>query len=186
MTITSVPGLLPGVWTIDPVHSEIGFSVRHLMSKVRGTFREFEGTVEVAEDVAASRATATVKLASIDTGNQQRDDHLRSSDFLEIDKYPEMTFVSTGLRPNGDDPSSFILVGDLTLKGVTRQIELSAEFLGVDQDPFGETRAGFEATGKINRKDFGVNGNVPLSGEKFLIGDEVTINITVEAVFKKD
>lgn len=183
MTITSVPGLVPGVWTIDPVHSEVGFTVRHLMSKVRGVFREFEGAVEVADDVAASKASAKVKLASIDTGNQQRDDHLRSSDFLEIEKYPEMSFVSTGLRPNGDN--KFILVGDLTLKGVTKQLELDAEFLGVDQDPFGDTRAGFEATGKINRKDFGVNGNVPLNGERFLIGDEVNINITVEAILKK-
>lgn len=183
MTITTnPPALAAGTWTIDPAHSEIGFTVRHLMTKVRGSFREFEGSVEVADDLANSRATVTIQLASVDTGTAQRDDHLRSGDFLDIAKFPTMSFESTGLRPNGD---GFVLSGDLTVKGVTRQVELTAEFLGVENDAYGNIRAGFEATTTINRKDFGVDTNVPLGGEKLLIGDQVAIQISVQTVLQK-
>jgi len=182
MSTTTIPELTTGTWAIDPSHSEVGFTVRHLMTKVRGLFREFEGTVEVAEDPAKSKATATIQLASIDTGNQQRDDHLRSSDFLDIATFPTMTFTTSGLRTDGD---GFVLSGDLTVKGVTKPVELDAEFLGVDTDAYGSLRAGFEATTTINRKDFGVDANVPLGGEKFLIGDQVSIQLSVQAILQK-
>ena len=167
-----------GTWKIDTTHSEIGFTVRHLMSKVRGLFREFDGTIEVAPDLAASKVSVTVQLASLDTGTPQRDDHVRSGDFLDIATFPTMAFASTGLRPHGD---GFILTGDLTVKGVTRSIDLAADFLGVDELA-GNTRVGFEATTTINRKDFGVDTNIPLGGEKFLIGDEVSVQIAIQAV----
>jgi polyisoprenoid-binding protein YceI len=182
MTIAITPALVAGTWTIDPAHSEVGFTVRHLMTKVRGSFREFEGSIEVAEDLSASKATVSIQLASIDTGTKQRDDHVRSGDFLDIDNHPTMTFVSTGIKPNGDD---FVLTGDLTIKGITRSVDLDAEFLGVEEDAFGNTRAGFEATTTVDRKAFGVDTNVPLGGEKFLIGDRVSVQLSVQAVLQK-
>ena len=179
---TTTPSLTAGTWTIDPVHSEVGFTVRHLMSKVRGNFREFEGALEVPADPAKSTVTVNVSLASLDTGNQQRDDHVRSGDFIDIEKFPTMTFVSTGVRGEGEE---FTLLGDLTVKGVTNPVELAAEFLGVAEDAYGNTRAGFEASTTINRKDFGVDANVPLGGEKFLIGDTVSVQISIQAVLQK-
>lgn len=174
-------GFAPGTWTIDPAHSEITFTVRHLMTKVRGSFEEFEGALEVADDPSASRATVTIQMSSIDTRNGQRDDHLRSSDFFGIEQHPTMTFVSTGLQRTGE--ASFVLSGDLTIKGVTKQVDLEAEYLGVADDPLGTTaRAGFEASTTINRKEFGVDTNVPLGGDKMLIGDEVAILLSVQAV----
>jgi polyisoprenoid-binding protein YceI len=183
MTITSNrPTIAAGTWKIDTVHSEVGFTVRHLMSKVRGTFREFDGAIEVAPDLADSKVAVTVQMASIDTGTRQRDDHVRSGDFLDIASFPTMTFVSNGLRPDGE---GFRLAGDLTVKGVTRPVELTAEFLGVE-DFSGDTRVGFEATTTLNRKDFGVDANIPLGGERFLIGDEVSVQLAVQAVLQQE
>jgi polyisoprenoid-binding protein YceI len=183
MTITTNrPAIAAGTWKIDTTHSEIGFTVRHLMSKVRGTFREFGGAIEVAPDLAESRVAVTVRMDSIDTGTRQRDDHVRSGDFLDIAAFPTMTFVSRSLRPDGE---GFLVSGDLTVKGVTRPVELAAEFLGVE-DLSGDTRIGFEARTTINRKDFGVDANVPLGGERFLIGDEVRVELAVEAVLQPE
>ncbi|MET9023102.1 YceI family protein [Actinopolymorpha sp. NPDC004070] len=181
-TLTTPPELTAGTWTIDPVHSEVGFTVRHLMTKVRGSFRDFEGSLEIADDAAASKVNVQVQLASIDTGNQQRDDHVRSGDFFDIEKFPAMTFVSTGVRPHAD---GFVLVGDLTIKDVTKQVELVGEFLGVEDDAYGNTRAGFDASTTINRKDFGVDANVPLGGEKFLIGNDIAVQLSVQAILQK-
>jgi polyisoprenoid-binding protein YceI len=175
----SVPGLTAGTWTIDPTHTEVAFTVRHLMSKVRGTFKNFEGSVVIGEDLLSSSAEATIDLSSVDTGTQQRDDHLRSSDFFDAATRPTMTFRSTRLRTDGD---SFVAVGDLTVKGVTREVELAVELLGVGTDAYGNERIGLEATGVISRKDFGIDFNVPLDGGKLLIGDTVTISLTVQAV----
>lgn len=171
-------GLSTGMWQIDPAHSEIGFTVRHLMTKVRGQFTEFEGAIEVAEDPSASSVRVTVVMDSIDTRNAQRDAHLRSNDFFAIDQHPTMTFASTGIRPAGD---GFALAGELTVRGVTRPIELDAEYLGVDTDHQGVTRAGFEATATLNRKDFGVDTNVPLDGGRLLVGEEVAVQVSVQA-----
>ncbi len=177
-TLTA-PDLTPGTWAIDPAHSEIAFTVRHLMSKVRGVFREFDGELVIADDVLASTARTTIELTSVDTGSPQRDQHLRSGDFFGVEAQPTMTFVSTSLRPVGD---GYHLTGALTLNGQTREVELALEQLGVQVDAYARTVAGFEATGQISRKEFGVNGNVPLDGDRFLIGDTVAITLTIQAV----
>jgi polyisoprenoid-binding protein YceI len=181
--MSQLEGLVPGTWQVDPTHTDIGFTVRHLISKVRGTFEEFEGEIVIAENPLESEASATVQLNSINTGTAQRDDHLRSSDFFEVEQHPVMRFRSTGLRAEGD---SYVVTGDLTVKNVTREIELEVDFLGVGPDPWGGTRAGFEATGKISRKEFGVDFNIPLEGDKFVIGDQVSIHLQVEAVLQKE
>lgn len=180
--MTQLEGLVPGTWQIDPSHTHIGFTVRHLISKVRGTFEEFEGEIVIAENPSESEANATIQLNSITTGTAQRDDHLRSSDFFEVDQNPVMSFRTTGVRADGD---SYVVTGDLTIKDVTRSVDLDVEFLGVGPDPWGGTRAGFEATAKLNRKDFGITYNIPLEGGKVVIGDQVSIHLQVEAVLQK-
>lgn len=169
----------PGTWNLDPSHTEIGFTVRHLMSKVRGTFDDFEGQIVVAEDPEASSATATIQLGSINTGTPDRDDHLRSSDFFSVEESPVMTFDSTGVRQKGED---FAVLGDLTIKGVSKPVELAVEVLGEGGDPWGGTRVGLEATAEISRKEFGIDFNVPVQGDKVMIGDRITIHINAEAV----
>ena len=151
-----------GTWTLDPTHTEIGFTVRHLMSKVRGKFDTFEGTLVTAEDPTASTVSVSVDLTSINTGTADRDAHLRSADFFEVDTYPSMTFTSTGVTQKDDD--EFVLTGDLTIKGVTKPLELEVEFLGEGGDPWGGTRVGVEAKGEISRKEFGIDFNIPEIG----------------------
>ncbi len=164
-----------GTWTIDPSHSEVGFTVRHLMSKVRGQFTSFEGTLTSGDSLESTRATATVDLNSIDTRDEQRDGHLRSADFFDVENSGQMTFTTTSF-------DGTTATGDLTIKGVTRPVELDVEFLGAGQDPWGGRRVGFEATAEISRKDFGIDFNIPLDGGKVLIGDKVSIHLAVEAV----
>ena len=166
-------------WTIDPAHSEVGFTVRHLMSKVRGVFAEVAGEVTTTgDDPSAASVSVAIKSDSITTHNEQRDAHLRSADFFDPEKGTELTFVSTGIRPDGD---AHVITGDLTINGITRSVDLAAEFLGTGVDPFGVTRLGAEASTSINRKDFGVTFNIPLDGGKVLIGDKVDIHLAVEA-----
>jgi polyisoprenoid-binding protein YceI len=182
MTLTSVeiPGLVTGRYTIDTAHSEVGFTARHLVvAKVRGVFGSFSGEITIADDVLTSSVTATIDTASVDTRNQQRDDHVRSADFLDVERYPTMTFASTGLRQDGD---GYVLTGDLTLHGVTRQVELDLEFNGTTQDPWGGTRIAFSATTEINRRDYGIDINMPLDGGGAVVGDKIKINLEVEAV----
>jgi len=167
--------IVAGTWTIDPSHSEVGFTVRHLMSKVRGQFTTFEGTLTTGAALGETGAQATIDLNSINTRDEQRDGHLRSADFFDVENHGHMTFKSTSF--NGEKAT-----GDLTIKGVTKPVELEVEFLGVDKDPWGGTRVGFEASGEISRKDFGVDFNIPLDGGKVLIGDKVNITLAVEAV----
>lgn len=174
-------GLVPGTWTIDPAHSEIGFTVRHLMAKVRGLFTKFEGEIRIAGNPVDSTAHATIDLSSVDTRNADRDNHLRSSDFFSVEEGATMTFDTTGVSRSGD---KIVATGDLTIKGVTKPVELDVEFLGVDQDPYGNTRAGFEATTTISRKEWGVSFNVPLEGDKLMIGDSVHVLIGIEAVLQ--
>lgn len=170
-----------GTWVLDPTHTEIGFTVRHLMSKVRGKFEAFEGIIVTAENIADSRATATIKLDSISTGSTDRDTHLRSSDFFGVDDNPEMRFESTGLSVDGDN---FKVAGNLTIKSITKPVVLAVEFLGEGQDPWGGTRVGIEATTQISRKEFGIDFNVPLEGDKLMIGDKISIHINAEAVLQ--
>lgn len=177
--VPTVPDLTTGTWTIDPAHTEVAFTVRHLMTKVRGTFKTFDGSIVIGDDLLSSSAEATIDLSSVDTGAPQRDDHLRSSDFFDATTQPTMTFRSTRLSGNGE---SFVAVGDLTVKGVTREVELAVELLGVGTDAYGNERIGVEATGVISRKDFGIDFNVPLEGGRLLIGDTVTISLTVQAI----
>jgi polyisoprenoid-binding protein YceI len=180
ITAAQVPGYIAGKWTIDPAHSEVGFSVRHMMvSKVRGRFTEVAGEIVTADDPAQSTVTAEIKTASFTTDNEQRDNHIRSSDFLEVQTWPEMTYASTGIRQQDGE---FILDGKLTLKGVTRDVPLTLEVNGFGPDAYGGTRAGFTATGEINRGDFNVSFNAPLQNGGVVVADRVQLHLEVEAV----
>ena len=177
-----IPGYVAGTWTIDPVHYEVSFVVRHMMvSKVRGRFDKFEGTITTASDPLQSAVTATVDLSSVNTGNETRDNHIRSADFFDTEKHPEMTFRSTGLRPDGD---GFLLDGDLTLRDVTRPVTFKLEVNGFGPDPYGGTRTGFSATTEINRNDWNVsyNGPIPGASNGVILSDKVTINLEIEGV----
>lgn len=177
---TQIPNYVAGTWSIDPVHSTIGFTARHMMvSKVRGNFRVFSGTVTTAADPMQASVTATIDLTSVDTASAQRDEHVRSADFFEVEKHREMTFRSTGLRAHGN---GFVLDGDLTLKGVTKSVPLTLELEGIGPDAFGGTRAGFSAKGEINRKDFDVNFNAALETGGVVVSDKITIELDIEAV----
>lgn len=176
--MANITDLSAGTWTVDAAHSELGFTARHLMvTKVRGKFNEFEATATVADDVTASSINAVVQLASVDTGSADRDAHIRSGDFFDVENNPTMTFISTEV---GDDT----LKGDLTIKGVTKPLELDVDFLGEGGDPWGGTRVGVEATGEISRKEFGIDFNIPLEGDKVMIGDKITLTINAEAVLQ--
>jgi polyisoprenoid-binding protein YceI len=185
MTVTTdlIPGYVAGTWTLDPAHSEVSFTVRHLaISKVRGTFEKFDVTVVTAENPEDSTLTATIDVASVNTNQAQRDEHLRTSDFFAIDEFPTMTFVSTGIRHDGED---FYLDGDLTLRGVTKPVSIKGEFGGIITDGYGQTKAGASGTVKINRKDFGVNWNAAIEGGGFTLGDDVTISIEAQVVLQQ-
>jgi polyisoprenoid-binding protein YceI len=180
MSITAVaPGLTAGTWNIDPAHSEVTFVIRHLMTKVRGTFTEFTGSVRIAEELAESTATAEIKVGSIDTRNADRDAHIRTEEVLDVETYPTMTFATKGVR---EEDGEYLLDGDLTIKGVTRPVTLTVEFNGVGEDPWGGTRAGFSAGTTISRKEWGIEFNVPLKGDKALLGDKVEIQLEIQAV----
>jgi len=182
--ITEVPGLVAGTWAIDPSHSDVSFSVRHLMvSKVRGHFATFEGSLSIADDVLDSSVTASIDLNSIDTRDAGRDAHLRSADFFDIENHPKMTFVSTAIHAKGDD---YVVAGDLSLHGVTKPVELTLEFNGVSADPWGGTRAGFSATTEINRRDFGVDITLPLDGGGVVVGDKIKVALEIEAILQAD
>ena len=173
MTVPS--GLTTGTWSFDPAHSEVGFSVRHAgISKVRGQFKEADATLDLAENVADSKVNATIKTASFDSGDANRDGHVRGEDFFDVEKFPEISFVSNGLVPAGD---SYELTGDLTIKGVSRPVALETEFNGVAVDPFGNTRAGLSAETTISRKDFGLTWNAVLEAGGVLVSDKVAINL---------
>jgi polyisoprenoid-binding protein YceI len=177
-----VPGYVAGKWTVDTVHSHVGFIVRHMMvSKVRGQFKIFEADVVTAEDPLKSSFSARVDLRSIDTGNEMRDNHIRSADFFDVESHPEMTYRSTGIR---QDPSGagFIVDGDLTIRGVTRQVPLTLEVEGFGPDSQGTTRSGFSLTGEINRTDFGVSYNGPVPGGGVAVSEKVEISLDIELV----
>lgn len=179
-TAVEIPGYLAGTWRIDPVHSDVAFTVRHMMvSKLRGHFTRLEGEVVTAADPLASTVTATIDLSSIDTNNAQRDDDLRSANFLEIETHPTMTYRSTGIRHSED---GFDVDGELTLHGVTRQVPLTLDVNGFTRDPFGNTRAGFSATTEIDRRDFGITSNIPMDGGGVVVGEKIQIFIEIEAI----
>ena len=173
---------LAGTWTIDPSHTRIGFVARHAMvTRVRGAFNELEGSAVVdADDFTKSTVTLTIKAASIDTRNEQRDAHLRSNDFLAMDEFPEITFVSTSVNQTG--PTSFELTGNLTIKGVSRAVTVPFEFEGLATDPYGNLRAGFEGAVTINRKDYSVTWNAALETGGVLVSDKILLEFEVSAI----
>ncbi|UOT08510.1 YceI family protein (plasmid) [Rhodococcus opacus] len=179
MTTALAPtGLTAGTWVIDPVHSTVGFTVRHLMvSKVRGTFEKFSGQITVADD-GTPTVRAEIAVDSVNTKNEQRDGHIKSADFFEVDKYPTATFTSTSVRPKGD---GLLVEGDFTLHGITQTIELALEVNGVNPGMGNGPVAGFEASTVINRKDFGISIDIPLEGGGAVVGDKITINLEIEA-----
>lgn len=179
MTTAVATDLNAGTWAIDPVHSSINFSVRHLVvSKVRGSFRTFSGAVVVAEDGTPS-VTAEIAVDSVDTGNEQRDAHLKAADFFDVEQFPTATFASTAVRADGDD---YVLDGDFTLHGVTKPVSLKLEFNGVNPGMGHGEVAGFEASVVLNRKDFGINIDMPLETGGAVVGDKVTITLEIEAL----
>ena len=179
-TELSVPGYQAATWNIDPVHSEVGFSVRHMMvSKVRGRFTKFSGQLVTADNPLQSSVTAEIDLTSINTGQEQRDQHIQSADFFEVETYPTMTFKSTGIRV---EDGEYILDGDLTLKGVTKNVPLRLELQGFGEDAYGGYRAGFTATGELNRRDFNVNFNAPMQNGGVVVADKIQLHLEIEAV----
>jgi polyisoprenoid-binding protein YceI len=173
---------LTGDYTLDPSHSRIGFVARHAMiTKVRGSFNEFEGTAHLdGDNPTKSTATVVLKASSIDTRNEQRDGHLRTNDFLDPENFPEITFVSTGVTQI--DESTYKLAGDLTVKGVTKPIEIDFNFEGAAKDPFGNLRVGFDGSVTINRKDYGITWNAALETGGVLVSDKVTLEFEISAI----
>jgi len=172
-----------GTWAIDPSHSEISFSVRHLMvSKVRGHFTKFSGNLVIAEDNTKSSVTAEIDAASIDTRDENRDNHLRTNEFFDIETHPTWSFASTAVRTGGK--GGYLVDGNLTIKGVTKPVVLDLEVAGTSTDPWGNTKAGFSASTVINRKDFGVEWNAPLETGGVLVGEEVTLTLEIQAALQ--
>jgi polyisoprenoid-binding protein YceI len=181
--MSEIPGYIAGTWNVDPVHSEVSFVVRHMMvSKVRGRFDTFSGTITTAGDPLQSTVTATVDLSSVNTGAPDRDNHIRSADFFHVEQHPTMTFQSTGVRQDGDD---FLLDGDITLRGITKPVTFKLEVNGFGPDAYCGTRAGFSATTEINRSDFGVSYNGPIPGGGVAVSEKVTIHLEIEGVLEK-
>jgi polyisoprenoid-binding protein YceI len=179
-TITSLP-LRSGTWSIDPSHTSVEFTVRHLgLAKVRGRFHGVDASVVVGDDLSTSTVDAEIDLGTVDTGNPDRDTHLRSTDFFNVEANPKMTFSSTRIDQVGE---TYRLVGDLSLNGVTKPVELDVEFFGTSVFPMDQsTRAGFTASGQLSRKDYGIEFNVALGGDKYMISDKVNIDLDVQLV----
>lgn len=173
-------------WGIDPAHTLIEFSAKHMMfTTVRGRFQEFDGTLNLNEDdITKSFVEGTVNVASLTTGTDDRDAHLRSPDFFDVENYPTMSFKSTRIEPG--DGNRFRLAGDLTIKDVTREIVFDATYEGPHQDPWGNQRYGFSGDATLNRKDFGLTWNVPLEAGGWLVGDEIKIHVELQAVQQQE
>jgi polyisoprenoid-binding protein YceI len=178
--MTATATLIPtGTYTVDPAHSRVGFSVKHLgIATVRGEFGAFEGGLELGED--ALIAYGTVQAASIDTNEAQRDEHLRSADFFDAQRFPEIAFRSTAIRPLDED--TFEVVGDLTMHGITREIALTAEVQGSETDPWGNERVALEITGQLNRADFDMKFNQVLGSGNMLVSDKVKLSLDISAI----
>jgi len=171
---------IAGTWVIDPSHSRLGFETRHaVITKVRGHFADFEGTVVIGDDTAASTVNISAKLDSIDTGSADRDGHLKSADFFDTENTNELVFESTGIKATGD---TFVVTGNLTIKGVTNSIDIAVDATGTAVDPFGNTRSGFEGTSELSRKDFGLTWNVALETGGFLVSDNVKLQLDISAI----
>ncbi|MEI7778265.1 MAG: YceI family protein [Actinomycetes bacterium] len=180
-TTTNTLATTTGTWVIDQAHTTIGFSARHaVVAKTRGKFSGFSGTLVLdAENVAGSKIDVTIQAASFDSGNADRDAHIKSADFLDAETYPTLTFVSTGLRHKGGN--EFEVEGDLSIHGVTKSVTIAAEFTGNATDPYGNQKIGFEGKASISRKDFGLTWNVVLEAGGVMVSDHITIELDVEA-----
>jgi polyisoprenoid-binding protein YceI len=179
----SIPGYVAGTWDIDPVHSDVSIVARHfVISKVRGHFKEFSGTVVTGAGPLESSVEATIKSASIDTNQEQRDGHIRSADFLDVENHPEITFRSTGMRQHGDD---FQLDGDLTLHGVTKNVTLDLELAGLGPDPQGGTRIGLSAKGSVLRSEFGMTFHPMMESGGAVVSDKLDVRIEIEAILQQ-
>lgn len=178
--MSDLSALNAGTWNIDPSHSTVGFTARHLMiTKVHGTFKTFSGTITVGANPLQSSVEATVEMVSVHTGDDGRDNHLRTGDFFETDRFPTMTLKSTGIRANGGE---YLMAADLTIKGVTKSVNFDLEFEGVSKDPWGNTKAGFTASAEINRKDWGLEYNAVLETGGVVIGEKIKITLDIQAV----
>ena len=174
-----IPGYIAGTWTIDKTHSEVGFSIRHIMiSKVRGTFKNFDATFVTGANPLESSVTASAEVVSIETNEPNRDKHLRTNDFFDAETYPTIDFVSTGVRADGDDLK---VDGDLTIRGITKPVTFDFEFGGFATDPYGNSKAGATAKTEVTREDFGLTYNAALETGGFLLGDKVTITLELQA-----
>lgn len=174
------PAAAPATWVIDKAHTDVSFRIRHLVSRVRGQFRDFEGTITAdPANLAGGSVQVTVRTASVFTDNERRDTHLRSAEFFDVEKFPEMTFKSTRVETSG---SKLKITGDLTIKGVTKPVVLDGEFTGIMGPDGPKQRVGFSATGTVNRLDYGVSWNRAAEGGGVVLGDEVTIELLVEAI----
>ncbi len=170
-----------GTWNADASHSKLGFAVKHMgIATVRGEFKDFQGTLEVTDDLSQAKAHGTVKIASVDTSEARRDEHLRSADFFDAEEYPELTFEST--RIDALDDETFRITGDLTLHGVTNEIVLDADVQGTDVDPWGNERVGLEITGQLSREQYGMKFNQALGSGNALVADKVKLAIDISAV----
>lgn len=180
-TTTALPaGLTTGTWAIDASHTEASFTVRHAgISKVRGSVAVTEGTITVGDDLASTSVAVTLDPSTVSTGDANRDGHLKSGDFFDVEAFGSWSFTSTEIRPAGSD---YVIVGDLTIHGVTKSVELATEFNGTAVDPFGNQRAGFEASVTISRKEFGITWNAALEAGGVLVSDKVVINLEVSAI----
>ena len=180
-TATATQTRIPtGTWAVDPAHSHVGFEVKHLgIATVRGSFGRFRGTLEIGED-GTSKGYGAVEAASVDTGEEKRDAHLRSPDFFDAEQYPEITFESSEIRRTGEE--TFEITGELTLHGVSRELTLQAEITGTEQDPWGNERVGLELTGELDRNDHGITFNQALGSGNVLVSDRVKLRIDVSAV----
>jgi polyisoprenoid-binding protein YceI len=180
MSVTTRTVLPTGTWTVDPAHSNVEFSAKHLgIATVRGAFNEFEGSFEVGDDGSA-KARGTVEVVSIDTNEDQRDTHLRSEDFFHAEVHPQLSFESTEIRAVDED--AFLIHGDLTMRGVTRPIVLEAELQGTEIDPWGNERVALEARGQLNRRDWGMTFNQVLGSGNMLVSDKIKLSLDISAI----
>lgn len=183
-TAIDIPGYKPGTWVMDPSHSEVGFSVRHMMiSKVRGAFGVKSATIVAPENPLEVTVVAQVDATSLDTQDEGRDAHLRSGDFFDVEAYPTLNFVSTGVRVEGGD---FLVDGDLTIRDITKPVTFELEFNGFGVDPWGNYKAGASAKTVINREDFGLTWNAALEAGGVLVGKDVTITLELQGALQQD
>jgi polyisoprenoid-binding protein YceI len=182
MSAITTPTTIPtGTWNVDPSHSQVGFAVKHMgIATVRGEFTEFEGTLEIGDDLSTAKAYGTVKAQSVDTNESQRDDHLRSPDFFHTEEHPELRFESTRIEALDDE--EFRITGNLTVHGVTNEIVLHADAQGTDIDPWGNERVGLEITGQLSRGDYGMKFNQALGSGNMLVADKVKLALDISAV----